>query len=256
MAITATLLGVPFSIPETSDTGFDGALTAYLKALSTAFPQLNGGVQSLTAELDFGVSFGIKAAWFKSETVNPASAGQIRLAKTDSIKIRNNANAADLALGIDTLDALTFGGQNVTGNPMLGANTTAGQSIPNTGTATIVVFGTVELDTDSAYNSGTGRYTVPTGKGGPYQISSVIDWSAAATGAFIQIFKNAAVIKTLAYTGAAGIAAAGSAQGGSTPLNLAAGDIIDIRVGHTSGGAVTLNVQADKNFFALKRIPA
>src|SRR5882724_6561912 len=150
MALTVSLLGVNCSVPEPGDPSYDAALTAYLKALATAFPQLSGGVQSLTAELDFGTSFGVKAAWYKSETVNPASAGQVRLAKTDSIKIRNNANGADLALAIDAGDALTFNGANVTGLPMLGASTTAAQAI-SSGVTTIVVFGTVELDTDSAY---------------------------------------------------------------------------------------------------------
>lgn len=250
MAITATLLGVPFSIPETSDTGFDGALTAYLKALSTAFPQLNGGVQSLTAELDFGVSFGIKAAYYKSETVNPASAGQIRLAKTDAIKIRNNANAADLALGIDTLDALTFGGQNVTGNPMLGASTAAAQAIVSA-TTTIVVFGTVELDTDSAYNSGTGRYTIPTGKGGHYLITANIGVNGTPNNAVVFAFKNAVELKRLGHYAGATVPAA-TQVGGSTIVNLVAGDVIDIRVSAT--GAWNLTGTATENYFAIKRI--
>src|SRR5229473_2830460 len=233
MALTVSLLGVNYSVPEPTDVSYDAGLTSYLKALATAFPQLNGGTASLTAELDFGASFGIKAAWYKSETANPASAGQVRLAKTDT------ANAADLALGIDTGDALTFGGVNVTGNPMLGANTAAAQSIPNGGVSTIVVFGTVERDSDSGYNSGTGRYTVPAGKGGDYFISAGVTWAAAATTPNIGVFKNAVAggLKTLQILTAGTLT---GEQSGATLVTLVAGDIIDIRAAHSSAGAVVL----------------
>lgn len=252
MALTVSLLGVNYSVPEPGDPGYDAALTSYLKALATAFPQLSGGVQSLTAELDFGTSFGLKAAWYKSETVNPASAGQVRLAKTDTIKVRNNANSADLALGIDTGDALLWNGANVTGNPMLGATTGAGQSIPNS-TSTIVVFGTVELDTDSGYVAGTGRYTVPTGKGGHYEIAGTIQWNAAlaATTTSLSITKNATIMKTGSFI------APGALQTVSVVaiLNLVAGDVIDLRVSQNQGGPQVLSTTVASNFFALKRIP-
>lgn len=251
MALTVTLLGVSYSIPETSDVGYDTALTSYLKALATAFPQLNGGLQSLTAELDFGTSFGVKALYLKSETANPASAGQIRLAKTDTIKIRNNANGADLALGIDAGDALQWNGANVTGNPMLGASTAAAQAIVSA-TTTTVVFGTVELDTDSGYASGTGRYTVPAGKGGHYLLTANIGVNGTPNNAVVFAFKNAVELKRLGHYAGATVPAA-TQVGGSAIVNLAAGDIIDIRVSAT--GAWNLTGTATENYFALKRIP-
>lgn len=252
MARTVTLLGVSYSIPESGDSGYDQTqLSNFLVALGTAFPQINGGLYTLTAELDFGTSFGLKALYQKSETANPASAGQLRLAKTDSVKWRNNANAADLALGIDTGDALTFGGGNVTGNPMLAATTAAAQSI-TTAVTTIVVFGTVERDSDSAYNAGTGRYTIPANKGGDYTIQSGITWTGAAAGiATIAIFKNAVQIRATQFASPA----AGQGMGVATIANVAPGDIIDIRVTQNSGGAVTLLGSATANWFSLKRIP-
>lgn len=41
-----------------------------------------------------------------SSTVNPAVTGQVRLAKTDCIKIRNNANTADVSICLDSSDNL------------------------------------------------------------------------------------------------------------------------------------------------------
>lgn len=136
--------------------------------------------------------------------------------------------------------------------PMLSASTAAGQSIPS-GAATIVVFGTVGRDTDSAYNNATGRYTVPAGKGGDYLISSSVSWNAApGNQPVIAIYKNAA--QHLATVPGALTPGGASGMFISTPVNLAAGDIVDIRVSQTTGGAVTLAVNAAINFFTLKRI--
>src|SRR5216684_1743269 len=106
------------------------------------------------------------------------------------------------------------------GNPMLGANTAADQSIPNN-TTTIVVFGTVERDTDSGYNSGTGRYTVPAGKGGDYLVTCLTTWNAAAgVDSVIDIQKNAVEIKFYHFTSAP----AGQTLQVTAILNVAAGD--------------------------------
>jgi len=137
------------------------------------------------------------------------------------------------------------------GNPMLGANTGAGQSIPNNA-QTIVVFGVVERDTDSGYNSGTGRYTVPAGKGGDYVIIASIAWNTGfATPGSLYIFKNAALTKAVQSV-------ANPVAGGSTSiigiLNMVAGDIIDIRAFQASGGAISLSTNPVLVYFALKRI--
>lgn len=250
MARTVTLNGVNFSVPELNDTGYGAALTSYLVALAQAFPQL-GGAAALLSELDLGANFGVKALYLKSETASPAGSGLVRLAAADSIAWRNAANSADVALAKDAGDALLFGGANVTGNPMLAATTAAGQSIP-TGVATIVVFGTVELDSDAAYNSGTGRFTVPAGKGGDYEIAAQITWSASpGPNPIIAVYKNAVVIRDAVASVAALVV-----QPISCIVRLAAGDVLDIRVNQGSGGAVTLQALAPRNFFSLKRIPS
>lgn len=47
---------------------------------------------------------------FTSSTSNPASAGQVRFATTDTLKWRNNANSNDVSLAKDTSDQLSWGG--------------------------------------------------------------------------------------------------------------------------------------------------
>lgn len=58
----------------------------------------------------------------RSSTSNPAAAGFIRLAKTNVISWRNNANSADLALAVNGSDQLTFNGVVVNSGVTGGAN--------------------------------------------------------------------------------------------------------------------------------------
>lgn len=81
--------GVTYNIPLYNDVGYaqgQGNLSSYLIALA------NGPSPLI------------------STNPNPATAGQIRLAKTDTIDWRNNANSANLALGINGSDQLTYNG--------------------------------------------------------------------------------------------------------------------------------------------------
>jgi hypothetical protein len=251
VALSVTLNGVVYSIPEPSESGYGASLDAYLKALATAFPPLGGGTASLTAELDMGASFGLKALYFKGRTANPASAGILRVAAADSMGWRNQANSGDVLLSKDAGDALLFNGANVTGNPFLDASSTAGQSIANGATEVIVVFGTATVDSDSGLNTGTGRYTVPTGKGGDYQVSGQIAYNTAPTGTCtLSVYKNAALVKSTQFI------APGAAQTIqiSVPLRLVAGDILDLRSKHGNGAPQNLVATAGVVFFGLKRI--
>jgi len=72
------------------------------------------------------------ATAFKSATANPAGAGSLRLAKTDAINFRNNANTADLTALAESTDILQVGeavnGINVPG-PANFANVTASGTV-------------------------------------------------------------------------------------------------------------------------------
>jgi hypothetical protein len=116
MSSIATLNGVQYIIPAYNDTGWAqgaGNLSLYLAAIAANTFQPSGGSFTLTAEADFGSSFGLKTLYIKSETANPSSTGVIRLAKTDSVKWRNNANGADIALTLDGSDNLTYNSTKV-----------------------------------------------------------------------------------------------------------------------------------------------
>jgi hypothetical protein len=72
--------------------------------------QKAGGLFQLLSEVDFGTSHGVKSLYFSSRTANIADAGQIRLARADVISFRNEANSANLDLGVNSSDVLTFNG--------------------------------------------------------------------------------------------------------------------------------------------------
>lgn len=131
MSTPITFNGSNYNVPSFGDGGYaqgSGNLSLYLVALSTGTLQQSGGSFPLTADANFGPNFGLIALYYKSVTANIATAGQIRLAKTDTIDWRNNANSANLALGIDGSDNLTFNGTPLAVNGGGTVNTgTAGQ---------------------------------------------------------------------------------------------------------------------------------
>lgn len=237
--------GSNYTVPEPGDV-MTQSLTDYLVAIAS-----KGLALPTSADLDLGATFGIKAVYFKTRTANPAASGVVRLANADTLAFRNAANSGDLALAVDAGNALTFAGANVTGNPMLAATTIAAQSLTSAIT-TIIVFGTVERDSDSAYNSGTGRFTVPAGRGGDYTINAAVTFTNAISGSpTIGIFKNAINIRLFEGN----TLGAGVTMPVNATVNLVAGDIVDIRVLQSTGGAQALAAIAALNYFSLKRIP-
>src|SRR5262249_36272622 len=69
------------------------------------------------ADADFGGTYGLLSQFLKSRVTNPATSGLVRLAKTDALSWRNNANTGNVSLSIDSSDLLVFNGLSVaTGN--------------------------------------------------------------------------------------------------------------------------------------------
>lgn len=107
MSVSVVLNGVTYTIPETSETNWGSQVTAWMQAVSNSTLQKSGGSFTLTAEVDLGGTFGVKAAYLKSQSSNVASAGQVRLAASDSVSWRNAGNTANLLLSTAS-DKLQF----------------------------------------------------------------------------------------------------------------------------------------------------
>jgi hypothetical protein len=119
--------------------------------------QKAGGSFTLTADTDFGATYGLKSAYYKSRgTV--ATAGVLRLANAESIGWRNAANGANKLLKMNASDVLEFDGTPV----MLGAAATATPSRALVSDASGFVTASAVTSTELGYLSGV---TSPTGSG-------------------------------------------------------------------------------------------
>ena len=110
MSNIITFNGSSYTIPDVGEVDWGQNVTDFLVAIPNGALQPTGGLFSLSAEVDFGSNFGLKSIYYKSRTANIASTGIVRLARTDGVVWRNQANLADLILGVDASDNLTFNG--------------------------------------------------------------------------------------------------------------------------------------------------
>ena len=126
----------------------------------------------------------------------------------------------------------------------------ADQSI-NNATYTTLTFNTEVFDTDTFHStsSNTGRFTVPVGKAGYYEIyANVVYGKTSATGdRDFRLLKNGNV---LVYAGEVpGSTAAVPTLSLQYIANLAEGDYIEIQASQESGGSLTVFTSAYPAFF-------
>lgn len=110
MSQSVTFNNTVYPIPTQGQTPPWGAmLDRYLVALGTYALAPSGGNFTLTADVNFGASFGLLSTYFSGRgTV--ASAGLLRLSKTDYIEWRNFNNNGNNTLGTDSSDNLVYNG--------------------------------------------------------------------------------------------------------------------------------------------------
>lgn len=110
MSIPLTINGATYDYPEARDNQWGPDATDWASAVTSGMLQKAGGLFQLLDEVDFGSAYGIKSLYYTSRTTNVAAAGQIRFARADVLSWRNQANGADLPLGVNSSDELTFDG--------------------------------------------------------------------------------------------------------------------------------------------------
>lgn len=113
MAVNVVLNGVTYSIPEPGNDAWGQSLTDYFVAQASGLLQKAGGTFSLTAEVDFGTTYGLKSAYFKSRAASPATSGQVRLGNAEGVYWRNAAGSANLGLLVNASDQLEFNGTTI-----------------------------------------------------------------------------------------------------------------------------------------------
>lgn len=110
MSTTKSFAGGSYALPNNREPkGWGTAVSNFLIAVADNAIPKTGGSYSLSAELNLGSSYGLLAPYLKSAAANIASAGVLRLAKTDVVAWRNNANGADVSLGLSASDRVQVG---------------------------------------------------------------------------------------------------------------------------------------------------
>lgn len=110
MSTALNVNGIVYNYPTTGDSNWGDQASLWATAVTNSILPRNGGLYSLTGEVSFGNSFGIVSSYYKSITLNASSTGIVRLARTDSVSWRNTGNTADLSLGVNNSNVLTFNG--------------------------------------------------------------------------------------------------------------------------------------------------
>ena len=108
---SVTFNGTTYYVPAYNEKGWaqgSGNVSLYLIAIAQGTLQTTGGTFTLSADANFGASFGLKAVYFKSASASIATAGVLRLAAGDSIEW----STSNYALG-ETAGALTWRGNYV-----------------------------------------------------------------------------------------------------------------------------------------------
>jgi len=113
MGTSVSLNSVSYTIPLTGEDDWGVSTSNYLIALATGVLSKAGGSFTLTAEVDFGASYGVKSAYYKSRGT-ASSTGIMRLANAETVSWRNAANSADLPLTVNSSNVL-----NYNSNPIL-----------------------------------------------------------------------------------------------------------------------------------------
>lgn len=111
MSVPLVVNGVTYNYPQQGNTNWGPTLTAWSTAVTMGMLQKAGGLFTLTADADFGASFGLASLYYKSRESNIASVGILRLANASvGINWRNAANNADLPLSVNSSNQLVYNG--------------------------------------------------------------------------------------------------------------------------------------------------
>lgn len=109
MSVPLTINGAIFNYPQNFDTNWGVDATGWAQAVTSGMLQKAGGLFALTADADFGPSFGLKSLYFETRLSNPATTGTVRLQSADpGVAWRNAANTGNLILTTDFADRLIY----------------------------------------------------------------------------------------------------------------------------------------------------
>ena len=158
---------------------------------------------------------------------------------------------------LDVNGVITGDGSGLTAvnTPSFAARVTTTQSLAYETEATII-FDTEDHDTDGAYNTSTGEFTVPSGKGGVYHVSAnfgIDDPGEVGDIVRLRVFKNGSLLpgfRGQVQQAKINIILTTSVSGS---LTLAAGDVIKC-MAYTSSNVGDAHIEVDTTYFSMFRL--
>jgi hypothetical protein len=137
--------------------------------------------------------------------------------------------------------------------PSFFARLSADQTLSDN-TYTKIVFNTEVYDSDTAYDTSTGRYTIPSGEGGKYSISYQLllyDANAQLTGGRASLYKNGSSLEEqiLDMEGSGDKYFYNSTMGTNIILDLSASDYIEVYGRGNTLDSGTFVIDGDTNGF-------
>jgi hypothetical protein len=113
MSTNLIINGVTYPFPAVGERPWAQKIINWATAVTAGMLQKAGGTFTLTQDVDFGATFGLKSAYFKSRSANPADTGLIRLSLNDVIAWRNNAGTGNNGMQLDALDNILWNGSRI-----------------------------------------------------------------------------------------------------------------------------------------------
>ena len=180
----------------------------------------------------------------KVDTIQDADGNNIINESGNTITIGASGDTINVPSGatfnINGTAGTGVGGVN---EPVWSAYNNATQNL-SSGTATTVAYNTERIDTDSAFDTSTHRFTVPSGKGGTYFIAAGVRLEDGEFGRYIRVYVNGSqsdVIGSMNY----GVASYTTDTQLSGIIALSASDYIEIKVNQHSGSNKDLQGLSD-----------
>lgn len=112
MSTTVSFNGTNYSVPAYGDSGWaqgTGNLSSYLIAIPSGCLQTVGGTFTLSANVNFGATYGLIAKYFTTRTANPATSGVVRLAAADTICWGTSNFALSQSAGVASFNGVVLG---------------------------------------------------------------------------------------------------------------------------------------------------
>jgi hypothetical protein len=189
------------------------------------------------------------ASILKVDTIQDQSGNNIINENADTITIGASGDTITVPTGA-TLDLsnATQTGVGGTNTPRFFATLSSNQSIADNGWVK-VICDTEVIDSDSAYDPSTGRFTVPSGKGGQYTFSCAVDTAGLDSGqiCMVVLYLNG-IFSALGMGKFQSSAAAEDGPVTTTFMrSLSAGDYIEMYMYQNSGSAQ--NTRSGRTYF-------